>query len=89
MPILKKLGHIYIKGQKYTWEVSKELLENGRDDDLTKTYRTDKWSADYPPGRNDLIDLISDVIKRSTIQEVLFKLVNYLFSDYGLDNIDS
>jgi len=84
---LEELGHIYIKGQKYSWETKQKgaVGKMNVDDDLINLIEQVSGQLSILPGGNDLIDLIKRCYtKDTTIQEATFKLVNYLFKDYGL-----
>ncbi len=84
---LEELGHIYINGQKYTWETKQTGAVGKMIVDDVLLHLIEEISGQllvYTQG-NDLMELIKRCyIKNTTIQEATFKLINELFKDYGL-----
>jgi bacillithiol biosynthesis cysteine-adding enzyme BshC len=93
---LEELGHIFINGQKYEWR-TKQTGAVGRmtvDEDFINLIDQISGQLTIFPYGVELLQLIRNCyVKDTTIQEATFRLINYLFNDYGLivlipDNAD-
>jgi len=84
---LDELGHVYINGEKYTWE-TKQTGAVGRmkvDKELVKLIQRIEGQVAVEPHGDEILSLIKDCYKEgTTIQEATFRLVNALFGQYGL-----
>jgi bacillithiol biosynthesis cysteine-adding enzyme BshC len=84
---LEELGHIFINGQKYEWQTNQKGAV-GRmkvDDAFLKLIEEISGQLDIFPDGNKLLHLVKKCYTKDlSIQEATFKLVNDLFSDYGL-----
>jgi bacillithiol biosynthesis cysteine-adding enzyme BshC len=84
---LDELGHIYIAGQKYTWE-TKQTGAVGRmkvDKALIQLIEMISGQLTVHPFGTAITGLLKDAyVEGKTIEQATFKLVNELFAEYGL-----
>jgi bacillithiol synthase len=84
---LDELGHIFINGEKHEWQ-TKQTGAVGRmkvDKALVKLIDTIAGQVIIHPFGNTIIDVMKDCYKEGvTIEQATFKLVNQLFSSYGV-----
>ena len=84
---LDELGHIFINGEKYEWQ-TKQTGAVGRmkvDKALVKLIDAIAGQLVIHPFGTTIIDVMKDCYKEGvTIEQATFKLVNYLFKDYGV-----
>jgi bacillithiol synthase len=84
---LDELGHIFINGEKHKWQ-TKQTGAVGRmkvDKALVNLIDTIAGQVLIHPFGNEIIAVIKDCYKEGvTIEQATFKLVNQLFSGYGV-----
>ena len=84
---LEELNHIYFGGEKLVWN-TKQTGAVGRmkvDKELIKLIELISGQLTVLPYGNELISVIKDCYREDVIiQDATFKLLNALFSDYGL-----
>jgi bacillithiol synthase len=84
---LDELGHIFINGEKLEWQ-TKQTGAVGRmkvDKALVKLIDAIAGQVIIHPFGNTIIDVMKDSYKEGvTIEQATFKLVNQLFSSYGV-----
>jgi bacillithiol biosynthesis cysteine-adding enzyme BshC len=84
---LDELNHIYLSGQKLTWE-TKQTGAVGRmkvDKGLIKLIGSMEGQLSVLPNGNEIISLLKQYYKEGiTIQDATFRFVNNLFAEYGL-----
>ena len=93
---LEELGHIYLFGEKYAWKTGQTGAVGRMKVDKALIKLIDDISGQllvYPYG-NEIITLMKNCYQLgTTIEQAAFKLINALFSEYGLivllpDNAD-
>ena len=84
---LDELGHIYIDGQKITWD-TKQTGAVGRmkvDKELIKLIGIVEGQLSVLPFGNEIIGIVKECYKENnSIKDATFRFVNALFADYGL-----
>ncbi|MBL0057238.1 MAG: bacillithiol biosynthesis cysteine-adding enzyme BshC [Chitinophagaceae bacterium] len=84
---LEELGHIYLSGEKYSWN-TRQTGAVGRmtvDDELITLIDVISGQLSIQPHGDELVGLLrSSYQKGRTIEQATFHLVNTLFAAYGL-----
>jgi len=84
---LEELNHIHTEGQKIVWN-TKQTGAVGRmkvDKELVKLISLLEGQLSVLPFGKDVLDLLKECYKEGdTLQQATFKIVNALFSEYGL-----
>jgi uncharacterized protein YllA (UPF0747 family) len=84
---LEELGHIYIKGEKFTWETSQAGAVGRMKVDkqlVNLLQRVSGQLSVYPHGR-EIISLMQACYREgATIEQATFEMVNSLFETFGL-----